>query len=176
MVTLVNIIQFAIKQQAVRIHEIKFANLVEEEVTILAYVSPPDEKTFRIKLPKDPGQAGLWMRKQVTYIRKTGHLTPKNPRWAEYQIAKRWVSVLLTARHLLKIGNGDVLERDAFFQAVRSGQLCHHVRKTQHPRQMAIKAHRLLRKLKNRLEHTPERFAEVEAWMQRIAEEGHRGA
>ncbi len=175
MVTLVNIIQFAIKQQAMRIHEIKFAELVEEEVTVLAYVSP-DGTSFRIKRPKDPNQAALWTRKQVTYIRKTGHLTPKNPRWAEYQIAKRWVSVLLTARHLLKIGNGDALERDAFFQALQSGQLRHHVRKTQHPRQIAMKAHRLLRKLKNRLERAPERFAEVEAWMQRLAQEGHRGS
>lgn len=175
MVTLVNIIQFTIKQQAVRIHEIKFANLVEEEVTTLAYVSP-DGQSFRIKRPKDPSQAAQWTRKKVIYIKLTGHLTPKNPHWAEYQIAKRWVSVLLTARHLLKIGNGDVLERDAFFQAVRSGQLRHHVRKTQHPRQIAIKAHRLLRKLKNRLERAPERFAEVEAWMQRLAEEGRRGS
>jgi hypothetical protein len=91
-------------------------------------------------------------------------MSPRHPSWRAYRSAQQRVSLLLTARRLLKLGTGTIPDLPALRLALRIGELSQHVHLGQRPRTLATKALRSLRKLDNRRLRAPERFAEVATW------------
>ncbi|MBX7222916.1 MAG: hypothetical protein K1Y36_23410 [Blastocatellia bacterium] len=159
MATLLDVLKFAIARQATELHHLKTAGVTIETVTKYAWLAP-DGKTFRIKQP-----APEWKRGKVTIHIRRGFLNPKHPNWAAFQRARKRVSLLYTALHVLKLGQGVIPEPKEIQKALKAGSLSHHIGRTQRVRQVVFKAWKLLRKLGNRLEHTPARFAEVDLWL-----------
>jgi hypothetical protein len=154
MVTITEAIQYFVREQSRRIHEIKTAAITREPMEKFAYVSP-DGKTVSLNREGDG-----WKMQKVVYEKITGHISPRHSDWRAYQSARNLASMLLTARLILKLGGGDVPPLVEVREALREGRLAHHARRGR-ARSLAFKAHRYLRKVSNRLNRAPERFNHV---------------
>jgi hypothetical protein len=74
------------------------------------------------------------------------------------------VSLLLTARLLLKLGGESLPELRAVREALKEGRLDRHA-SCRRSRSLTFAALRYLRKLDNRLQRVPDKFSAVKAWV-----------
>lgn len=163
MVTLVEIVQFLVHREAAGIFALKTDGLVRETIEKFASVSP-DRKSIRSRRPTDAELDAGWRWERVRIERLVHHIAPTHPRWREYQTARNRASMLLTARLLLKLGDGQLPDPSVVREAIRRGELSHHIRLGQRPWSVCAKALRILRKLAHRLDRAPHRFDPVVAW------------
>ena len=164
MATLTEIVQFYVAREAASIHTIKTEAAVWRTVETLAYVAP--DGTIERKRPEGFGDPGSgWQLKRVELREQVGHISPSHPNWAAYRRAKRRASLMLTARLLVALGEGAVPAPDAVRHARRQGLLSHHAGRGRRVASHVAAAHRALRKLANRAERAPGRFADVDAWV-----------
>ena len=141
----------------------KGEGIARETLEKVAYMSP-DGKSFvdhrRAKFAKPAG----WKLAKVEYERVTGFMSPRHPRWTEYLHARHRVSLLLTVRLILKLGEGSVPPFEDVVRTLGQGRLGHHV-SGRCERRMCTDAYRYLRKLSNRLERLPKKFAPAAQWI-----------
>ena len=163
MVTLTEAIKHLIAKQSDAIHRIKTSSLnVESSVEYIW--SSPDGSVIIRGLSSKPEERAGWITTEVTHTKTVEHIAPKHPQWARYRAAREYASQVLTARLLLKIGKDDIPEMPDVTAALKAGSLSHHARRGK-ARRLVVRAVRQLRKLKNRLDQSPERFADVRAWI-----------
>jgi hypothetical protein len=163
MVTLTEVIKFQIKQQAGNIHQLKKAHLVEEKIEKYAYIAP-DGRSFRNRLPGHCEFEAGWKWGKVQFTKLLGHIAPRHPQWKNYRAAQNQASLLLTARLILKLSNGDIPSINIIRNALKKGGLANHARRGGQ-RSLCYRAYRYLRKIDNRLTRAPQRFADVETWI-----------
>jgi hypothetical protein len=172
MATLIEILQFSVGREADAIHHLKTEAEVWETFEKYAYVSPngADGSLVLDRQPTDEERAAGFELKKVQARKLVGHMSPKRETWRAYQTAKRRASLLLTARHLLALGDGAVPDWSAVRKALGAGRLSHHLRRGQRAPSLCGAAMRYLRELANRLERAPERFVDVDVWARERAE------
>jgi hypothetical protein len=157
MAKLTNITKELIRCESERIRRLKLDALEVEERQKYVY-SSPDGKTTRDKRITAAEYAEGWRPTLLKYKKVTAHISPSHANWPQYRAARRRVSLLLTARLLLKLGSESIPSIADARIALKNGRLGHHAsRKKQ--KQLAIAALRYLRKLSNRLERRPGLFA-----------------
>lgn len=162
MVTIVDVIQYFIRKQSEIIHQLKTESVTEQIVEKYFYVSP-DGKCFRNSLAETPEGDTRWRWEKVKQTKLVGQISPKHPQWKNYRIAKRQASLLLIARRILKLNQNILPELKQVRDMVKIGFLTSNLGKRH--RAFCIRAFRYLRKLNNRLTHSPERFEAVEVWV-----------
>ena len=167
MVTLTEAVQFAVRKQALAIHDMKMAARVVESYDKYGYVSP-DGSSISSKRPSDPEKAD-WKPGKIKCEKVVAHMSPKSGQWRQYRAAQRRVSLLLTARLILKCGGNSVPSFKELQAALREGSISHHARRGRW-NQLAFKAYRYLKKLANRLERRPEAFSEAEVYLESITD------
>jgi hypothetical protein len=167
MVTLTEAVKFAVRKQALAIHDMKMAARVVESYDKYGYVSP-DGSSISAKRPSEPEKAD-WKPGKIRCEKVVAHMSPKSSRWQQYRAGQRQSSLLLTARLILKCGGDSVPSFKELQAALREGSISHHAHRRRR-NQLAIKAYRYLKKLANRLERRPEAFSEAEVYLQSIVD------
>jgi len=167
MVTITEAVQFAVRRQALAIHDMKMAARVVESYDKYGYVSP-DGSSISSKLPSDPEKAD-WKPGKIKCEKIVAHMSPKSSQWRQYRAAQCQVSLLLTARLILKCGGETVPSINDLRAALGQNRIGHHCRPGRR-NQLAFKAYRYLKKLANRLERRPEAFSEAEVYLESIAD------
>jgi len=167
MVTITEAVQFAVRKQALAIHDMKMAARAVESYDKYGYVSP-DGSSISSKRPSNPEKAD-WKPGKIKCEKVVAHMSPKSAQWRQYRAAQCRVSLLLTARLILKCGGNSVPSFKELQAALREGSISHHARRGRR-NQLAFKAYRYLKKLANRLERTPEAFSEAEVYLESIAD------
>jgi len=160
MVTLTEIIQYYIRKQSEEIHRLKTEGLVIETLEKIAYLSP-DGKSFINRGSRKRDLVVDWKLARVKYERRMGYMSPKHPEWHLYVAGKKRASMLLTARHILKLNEECLPDFKKLMTDLRLGNLQHHARRGK-DRQLVIQAYRFLRKVANRLDHNPDKLKSVE--------------
>lgn len=166
MVTLTQIIQYYVRKQSEEIHRLKSEGLVTETLEKIAYVSP-DGKSFINRGSRKHDRVKDWKLARVSYERLTGYMSPRHPQWHLYVSAKKRASLLLTARHILKLNCESIPDFRKLMIDLRTGRLSHHAHRGK-TRQLVIQAYGLLRKIGNRLDHNPDKLQSVETEIARI--------
>ncbi len=163
MASLTEIVRFYVAREAASIHTLKTEAAVWRTSERFAYVAP--DGTTRFERPEEFGAPGAaWEFKKVELREQVGHISPRHKSWPAYRRAKRRASLMLTARLLLKVGSGSVPTPAEVRAARKAGLLSHHAGRGRRASSHVAAAHRALRKLANRAERAPERFAGVDAW------------
>lgn len=162
-ITITQAIQHYVRQQSDEISRMKGEGVERETLETIAYVSP-DGKSFIDRAHAKAAKSAGWKLAKVRYERVTGFMSPRHTRWQDYMEKRHRVSLLLTARLILKLGSESVPAFQEVAQALGQGELRDHARWGRE-RRMCIDAYRYLRKLNNRLERAPEKFASVAGWL-----------
>lgn len=163
MASLTEIVRFYVAREAASIHTLKTEAAVWRTSERFAYVAP--DGTTRFERPEDFGAPGaVWEFKKVELREQVGHISPRHESWPVYRRHKRQASLMLTARLLLKVGSGSVPTSAEVRAARKAGRLSHHTGRGRRAASHVASAYRALRKLANRAERAPERFAGVDAW------------
>jgi hypothetical protein len=167
MVTLTEAVQFAVRKQALVIHDMKTATRVVESYDKYGYVSP-DGSSISAKRPSEPEKAD-WKPGKIKCEKIVSYMSPKSTAWRQYRAAQCQVSLLLTARLILKCGGETVPSINELRAALGQDRISHHCRRGRR-NQLAFKAYRYLKKLANRLEHRPEAFSGAQVYLESIVD------
>jgi hypothetical protein len=177
MVTITDVIQCQVAMQSQEIHRIKADALEIRSVEQYYYLSPDGKTRYLIlwsqgtQSPNAEGMGAGWKVEKVVRQEVVRHISPKHPQWGRYRAAQRRASLLLTARLLLKCGGEAVPEMAVIRHQLAKQALHNHARRGQ-ARSVCFAAYRYLRKLNNRLQRAPEKFADVAIHMENLAAAG----
>ena len=163
MATITETILYQYGQTAERIRRLKAEAYRATGREKYAYRSP-DGRTFRNERPPDEFMARGWTYGKVKFARVESHMRPSHPGWAEYRRAKRQATLLMAARLVLKAHGGDIPEKAEVSSILRAGVMRTQARTARRQKSLAYAACRLLRKLGNRLDKSPEAFRDVDEW------------
>jgi hypothetical protein len=163
MVSITDAIKHAVCIHAEQISRIKAAAFETQPMVKYVYTSPDGKTTRQKRATKDEYAAG-WRMTKVSYDRVVRHISPRHPDWQHYRALRRQVSLLLTARLLLKLGAESLPDLCAVREALKEGRLDRHA-SSRRSRSLTFAAWRYLRKLDKRLQRVPDKFSAVEAWV-----------
>lgn len=106
-----------------------------------------------------------WTYEKQTFVKVESHISPRHALWNEYRNAKRRATLLLAARRILKENEEIVPGKDQIGPLLAMKIFRSHARTASAQKTLAYSSFRYLRKLENRLQRQPKRFAGVETWI-----------
>ena len=106
-----------------------------------------------------------WTQEKQTFVKVESHISPRHAFWNEYRNTKRRATLLLAARRILKTNEEIVPDKEQIAALLAMKIFRSHARTASAQKTLAYSSFRYLRKLENRLERQPERFAGVETWI-----------
>lgn len=160
MLTVTDLVRFLIRQESEHIYNLKQAEIKTATAKKTVWVCkgyPTIEGRVATREEFTLGYRAT----QVEYKKIVQTISPKSKSWAVYKGAKRQASILLTARRILKVKAGELPGVSLEESTTYALGIIHGSKK---PRRMTTKARKYLRKLENRLEKHPERFADAQKW------------
>lgn len=166
MTTITEVIIYSYAQTAAAIRKLKtdaYKSTTDEKYAYLA----PDGKTFRNRRPDQRLMDIGWTYCKVKFQRVESYMSPRHERWRDYQNAKRRATLLLAARQILKANNETVPHKGEIGALIAMGIFRSHARTASAQKSLAFSSYCYLRKLDNRLRKQPQRFAELEALIER---------
>jgi hypothetical protein len=163
MVTITDVIKHSVRAQSERIRRLKENALKLQPLEKSVYVSADGKTTLERRPTPEDGPQG-WQVAVVKFDKVIEHMSPRHPDWTRYRAAKRQASLLLTARLIVKLGSESLPPHSALRQALKENRLQSHAGRRR-ARQLCFAAWRYLRKLQNRLERLPEKYAVLEGAM-----------
>lgn len=166
MTTITEVIVYSYAHTAAAIRKLKTDAYKSTTHEKYAYQAP-DGKTFRNKRPDQQLMDSGWTYCKVKSQRIESYMSPRHERWRDYQNAKRRATLLLAARQILKASNETVPEKGEIGALISMGIFQSHARTASAQKSLAFSSFRYLRKLNNRLRKQPQRFAELQAWIER---------
>ena len=125
-----------------------------------------DGKSFRNKRPSQDLIDSGWIYCKVKFQQIESYMSPRHERWRDYQNAKRRATLLLAARLMLKVNNGTVPEKREIGALISMGIFRSHARTASAQKCLAFSSFRYLRKLNNRLRKQPQRFEDLQRWIE----------
>lgn len=165
MTSITEVIVYSYAQTAAAIHRLKTDAFKSTTQTKYAYQAP-DGKSYRNKRPSQELMDSGWIYCKVKFQQIESHMSPRHERWQDYQHAKRRATVLLAARLMLKANNGTVPDKREIGPLISTGVFRSHARTASAQKSLAFSSFRYLRKLDNRLRKQPQRFQELEMWIE----------
>lgn len=166
MTTISEVIVYSYARTSAAIRQLKTE--AYQSTTLEKYAfQAPDGKTFRNKRPSQDLMDNGWIYCKVKYQQIESYMSPRHERWQDYQNAKRRATLLLAARLMLKANNETVPQKTEIGALISMGIFRPHARTASAQKSLAFCSYRYLRKLDNRLRKQPQRFAELNQWIER---------